>query len=150
MKQSPLRPCYLDVLAREVPASCSEVSEDEFSHRDDGQDFPRVHSALRVLTPGPSTNQGRREGFRTRNLIVVASPFWCSKNSRAQVGGDCLDLFIRRYRAGKIARIKRKRVCEKEREREEGREISNSREKTDRAKRAVAINLAHPPRRWRL
>lgn len=39
MKQSPLRPCYLDVRSH-----APRVSQDGFNHRDDGQDFPRVHS----------------------------------------------------------------------------------------------------------
>lgn len=131
-------PSLLSWRSHEAPASCSRFSHDGFNHRDDGQDFPRVHSPLRDLAPKPSTNQGRRGVFRTRNLIVD-SPLLVQGRPHMPSGS-----YSQRYSPVKIARIKEKK------EKDRNKEISSSREKTDRAERTVAINLARPPRRWRL
>lgn len=121
IKQSPLRPCYLDVC--EAPGSCSRVSQDGFNHRDDGQDFPRVHSALRDLAPKPSTNQGRRGVFRTRNLIAD-SPLDLPDPRVARLKSAVSSIFFPNEFPEEAGWIR------EEKERDE--EISSSREKTDR------------------
>lgn len=141
MKQSPLRPCYLDVRTRSARIMLRGFGGRVQPSRRRAR-FPV--GPLGASGPGPGSIDESRLARRISDTKLnrrVSSLMFSEQPHRSAV---IVSIFL----LGNTDWRKQREL--KERKREKDREISNSPEKTDRAERAVAINLAHPPCRWRL
>lgn len=162
MKQSPLRPCYLDVRARGAPASCSLALRENASslarsdHQVDGVRFPAgpLGHFRGLVLPKPSTNQGRERSISdTQSLTAESPPRYVSrKRPRAtQVDDERTSIFfpVPGYSPGKTAWIKRERKRKREGQKEgTKRDLRLAGE--DRSRRASTRNKSRrspPPRR---